>query len=285
MSKWKQVGGDRDWSGVGCTLARDNRSARSVDLRRITPWLEMDSSAIAEGYGLWDVSEGAVDYEDMSVERESVQSAIRSAGVSVLDYKKMTPSHKAALIAEHGGVFEESRSVNDLAKVLPKPVDQIEFWAGKTSAEEIKTANQQMRREATEKLYTRHRGEVPKLDALEFATGGEPVSVDLDDEETQALRYADACASGKYQWQKPKASDQKVVAETAASLRQILTILAAAPKAENLAPEALAQLHRCYDRDFELDWDDKDEQVRSMIDDDAEAARELAENILGDLGF
>jgi hypothetical protein len=297
MSKWTQVGGDRDWSGVGCTLARDDRSSRSVDLVRITPWLEMDPSALTSGYGLWDVSEGAVDYEDMSI-HENVRKAIKSAGMSESEYEEMSPSHKAALIAEYGGVFEESRSVSDLAKALPKPLDQVEFWAGKTSAEEVKTANQEMRREATQSVYgRRHRGGVPDLDALEFATGGEPVSVDLEDEESQALRYAEACASGRYQWQKPRESDQKVVARNPASLHQVLTTLAEAPEAKKLPSAArslgplsaaispIAELHRCYARDFELDWDDEREQVESMIDDDAEAAHELAKRILEDLGF
>jgi hypothetical protein len=283
MAKWKQVEGDRDFAGVGCTLARDQRRAGQVELVRITPWLEMDSSALRDGYGFWDVSSKTVDYSDLAITNRNVMDAMKSAGLDVMTYKRLSPAHKAAMLAEHEG-YEESTSTSDFGKALPAPIGEVEFYAGK-SREDVADINRAMRREVVQKLYGGRPSKVPPEAALELALGGEPLSVDLDDDQTQATRYSLAAATCTWRWPEPKADDNKLVAADASSLRLLLAALLAAPASKDLEAESLAPLQLTYMRDFELDWEDKGEQVRSMIDDDSRNARELARDILGDLGF
>jgi hypothetical protein len=293
MSKWIQVAGDVNWSGTGCTLARDNRSARQVDLVRITPWLELDSSALQEGYGLWDVSTDTVDYEDMSVENAEVRGAIKSADMTVLDYKKGRAVDRANLICEYRGFQDDSRSVSKIADALPKPLEQIELWrGGKISASDLPGIDQEMRREATYKLYggrsSRH---LPKYEALafalgeDFAAGTDPLVVELDDDETQALRLANAVAGQTGFWEPPSEKDKKITVQNVPELVELLGRLTRTPdhRLENLPETAAKELRRCYLRDF--DFDDLVEDVDEQIDQDAENARGLARKILEDLGF
>jgi hypothetical protein len=282
MTKWKQVSGDQDFSGTGCTLARDNRSSRSVDLVRITPWLELDSDALRNGYGLWDVSTKTVDYEDMSVERDETRSALKTAGLDPLEYKKASPADKADVIAEHSG-YEDSRSTSDFADALPTPIDQIEFWA--KGSHNIAEINRQMRYEATQKLYGGSARKIPKDDALEFATNGEPFELDLDDQQTQGARYALAVASKTGSWKPPMSDDHKLATKDVTELKGLLAALLTAPKSKDLDNDLLAKLTKSYTRDFELDEVGRSDRVNDMIDEDAEASHELARTILGELGF
>ena len=170
MTKWKQVSGDVDFSGTGCVLARDNPSSRDVDLVRITPWLEMDSSALAQGYGFWDVCRTTIDYDDMQVENDDVQSAMECTGVDAEEYQKLDPAHKAAVIAEYAG-YGDSTSTSDFAEALPAPIGQIQFWAGSEN-HDIESINDEMRREVTSKLYGgkfSSRGRLPTDEALDLA--------------------------------------------------------------------------------------------------------------------
>jgi hypothetical protein len=284
MSKWKQVDGDRDFAGTGCTLARANKAARTVELVRITPWLELDSSAMREGYGLWDVSSGYVDYSEMGVDSKTVRSALKTIGMDEDDYRRLGPEHKAAIIMEYSG-YSESQSVSDFGEALPAPVGQIEFYRGSGQTADIPAINRSMRREATQKLYGGHPNRVPSEKALTFATGGEPVERELDDEEVQALCYASAVASQSHTWDKPKPVDKQLSIKSMTELQFVLKMLLAAPPSRDLPSEAIGQLAATYARDVELDWEDKDEQVRSMIDEDSENARRLARDILEELGF
>lgn len=283
MAKWKQVDGDVDFSGTGCTLARDNRGAGQVDLVRITPWLEMDSSALGEGYGFWDVSSKTVDYGDLAITNRGVMGAMKSAGMDVMTYKRLSPAHKAAMLAEHEG-YEDSTSTNDFAEALPCPIGEVEFYRDKSS-EKTADINHEMRREVVQKLYGGRPGKVPKDEALELALGGEPLSVDLDDNDTQAARYALAAASGNGTWPPPMPSDHKLSITDAFALKQLVSALLAAPKSKDLDTETHAKLVRTYVRDFELVEVGRQGRVNDMIDEDAESARQLGRTILEDLGF
>ena len=287
MSKWKQVGGDRDFSGTGCTLAKVDKRSRQVELVRITPWLEMDSAALKDGYGFWDVSTKTVDYEDLGVDREDVRSAMHSRGLDEDEYKKLGPEYKAVLLADHEG-YEDSTSTNDFAEALPCPFEEVEFYAGQVPASKIaeinKIINKSMRREVVTKLYGGHSSRrVPDLAALELALGDEPLDLQLDDDEAQALRYALAVARGAPDFSRVKL-ENAVKVDGAQALTDLLAALAAAPDSKGAA--ALLPLLRLgYEAHYELDWGDNDLQVASMVDDDAEAAHRLAGDILGNLGF
>lgn len=284
MAKWKQVDGDMDFAGTGCTLARANKAARTVELVRITPWLELDSSAMREGYGLWDVSSTYVDYSEMGVDKRTVRDALKTIDMDEDDYRRLSPENKAAIIAEYSG-YSESESVSDFGKALPAPIGQIEFYRGSGQTADIPAINRSMRREATYKLYGGHPNRVPSEKALTFATGGEPVEMPLDDEQAQAVRYAMAAASKKWSWPDPKPSDSSLAAPDVPTLRELLTVLFNAPGSKDLADDLVEKLSASYGRDVELDWEDKAEQVRSMIDDDAENARRLGRDVLEELGF
>lgn len=284
MSKWKQVGGDHDFSGNGCTLAKVNKGARQVELVRITPWLELDSSALKEGYGFWDVSTKTLDYEDMGVNREDVRSAIKTSGLDADEYKKLGPEDKAVVIADHKG-YEDSTSTNDFAEALPCPIEDVEFYAGKHAASQVPEINASMRREVVNKLYGgRYGKKVPGLDALELALGDSPLELSLNEDEAQALRYALALDTEKFDFSKVRLQD-KITVNDAEALHHLLSVLSALPRSDGLRPEVLEQLRRGYEAHYDLNWEDKDEQVKSMIDDDVDNARELSRTILGDLGF
>jgi len=283
MSKWKQVDGDRDFSGSGCTLAKVDKRSRQVELVRITPWLEMDSSALQNGYGFWDVSSKTVDYEDLGVDREDVQSAMRTSGLDEDEYKKLGPEYKAVVLANHEG-YEDSTSTNDFAEALPCPIEEVKFYAGKVPASEVPEINKSMRREVVSKLYGGHSArKVPELEALELALGDEPLDLQLDDDEAEALRYALAVARGVPDFSKVKL-ENAVKVDGAQTLADLLAALIKAPDSKG-AVAYLPLLRRGYEAHYELDQEDKDEQVRSMVDDDAQAARDLARDILGNLGF
>ena len=286
MTNWKQVSGDVDFSGTGCVLARDNPSSRDVDLVRITPWLEMDSSALTQGYGFWDVCRTTIDYDDMQVENDDVQSAMEYTDVDAKEYQALDPAHKAAVIAEYSG-YGESTSTSDFAKALPAPIDQIQFWAGSEN-HDIESINDEMRREVTSKLYGgkfSSLGRLPTDEALDLAFGSGPRTFELNDDEAQAVRYALAAASAKYDWPAPHADDCTLTIPNHQKLKSLLEILHDAPDSADLPAAALARLQAAYERTYNLDWDDKHEQTAYLIDGDAKEARRLIDNLLENLGF
>ena len=286
MTKWKQVSGDVDFSGTGCVLARDNPSSRDVDLVKIIPWLEMDSSALTQGYGFWDVSRTTIDYDDMNAENDDVRSAIKYVGVDAEEYQKLNPADKAAVIAEYSG-YGESTSTSNFAKTLPAPIGQIEFWAGSEN-HDVEGINDDMRREVTSKLYGgkfRSSGRLPTDEALELAFGSDPHVFELSDDEAQAVRYALAVASNKYTWPAPHADDRTLTIPNHQRLKSLLEILRDAPNSVDLPAGIFTRLQAAYESTYDLDWDDKREQVAHLIDQDAKEARLLIDNLLGNLGF
>ena len=287
MSKWKQVSGDTDFSGVGCVLAKTDKKRGSVELVRITPWLEMDSAALKEGYGFWDVSTTTVDYSDMGVDKPDVKSAMSYVGMDTAEYKKLEPAYKAEIIASASG-YGDSRSTNDFADALPAPIGEIEFYSGSASKKDIADINDSMRREVVSKLYGGdYRGEkIPDDDILELAFGDEKRTFDINEDQAQAIRYAHAIADGSYSWTFPKAKlDTNLTLKNSATLKELLEILADTPDSSDLPPHKITHLQSIYEQTFDLDWEDKREQVANMIDEDAKEAHNLIGELLSQLGF
>jgi hypothetical protein len=287
MSKWKQVSGDMDFAGVGCVLARTDKKHGSVELVQITPWLEMDSDALKAGYGFWDVSTTTIDYSDMGVDKPDVKSAMSYVGMDAAEYKKLEPAYKAEIIASASG-YGNSRSTNDFADALPAPIEEIEFYSGSASKKDIKDINDHMRFEVISKLYGGdYRGEkIPDDDILEMAFGDEKRTFGITEDEAQAIRYAHAIADGTYNWTFPKAKlDTSLTLKDSAALKELLDILANTPDSSDLPPHKITHLQSIYEQTFDLDWEDKREQVANMIDEDAKAAHNLIGELLSQLGF
>lgn len=286
MGKWKQVSGDMSFDSVGCVLAKDNKKARSVDLVKIDPWLELDSSALRDGYGFWCVDTTTIDYEDMGVDRADVKSALSYVGMSPAEYKKLAPSYKAEIIASASG-YGDSTSTSNYADALPAPIGEIEFWSGPGSKYDINTINDEMRFAVVSKLYGNEFDEdtLPDSDILELAFGDRPRTFKLNDDEAQAIRYAVAVFHGKNTWPMPSSDDNKLTIKDSETMLKLLEMLKAAPDSADLPAETITQLQTAYGRDFALDWEDKREQTAYFIDEDAKEAKRLIGDMLGDLGF
>jgi hypothetical protein len=284
MGKWKQVSGDMSFDSVGCTIAKVSPKYRQVELVKITPWLELDSSALKEGYGFWDVEETTIDYDDLSVKRDDVLSAIQSAGMSIEEYKKLDPAGKAVVITDHSGFDSDSRSTNDFADALPVGINEIEWWH--KGDYDIESINSEMRYAVTNKVYGGDfRDEVPDDEALELAMGDEEATAELTDDEAQALRYALAVSSGKYTWPKSSNPDKNIKIPNIEAMKKLLDALFNAPESASLEADKLAKLFGAYNESFDLDWEDKREQANYMIDEDAKAAHELGNSIIQRLGL
>lgn len=286
MSNWKQVSGDMDFSGVGCVLAMTDKKRGSVELVRITPWLEMDSSALKEGYDFWDVSTTTVDYSDMGVDKPDVKSALSYVDMNPAEYKKLDPAYKAEIIASASG-YGDSRSTSDYADALPAPIDQITFWSGSASKKDIKSINDEMRFAVVSMLYggDYRDDRIPDADILKLAFGEEPKTIELNEDETQAVRYALAVAFNNYSWPSPKDSDSKLFLKNNEALLELLEYLQDTPDSADMAAEHITKLQESYDRDFNLDWPDPREQTAYLIDEDATAAHALIGELLSKLGF
>jgi hypothetical protein len=287
MAKWKQVDGDRDFSGVGCVLANDEGSY--IELVRITPWLEMDSSALKEGYSLWDISTATFDLDNLDPKKKTVQDAMKTVGLSREDYDELEPSYRAAVLASHEG-YEDSTSTNDFAKALPAPIDQIEFYAGQAKPDDIAEINSSMRREATQKLYGGSRKKVPTLEALEFALGeDETLTIPLDENEAQAVRFTTALETetntGEFS-NTELLNELTIVPPEATNLQLLIKALNKTSnlKPSDLRPEVLGRIARSYAAHYDVNPDDL-EAIDDFIKEDADAAKELSERILSDLGF
>lgn len=287
MSKWKQVDGDHDFSGVGCTLANDQGSY--VELVHITPWLEMDSSALKKGYGLWDVSTQTFDLADLAPENKTVQDAMETAGLSRKKYDELEPSYKAAVLASHEG-YGGSTSTSDFAEALPVPIDQIEFYTGQAKPDDVAEINSSMRREAVQKLYGGSRKKIPSLEALEFALDeDESLTISLDEVESQSFRLTTALATetntGEFS-SSELLSELTIDPPQAANLQLLLNALkkTASLKPSDLRPEVLGRVARSYAVHYDVNPDDL-EAIDDFIEEDSEAAKELFERILSDLGF
>jgi hypothetical protein len=287
MSKWKQVSGDVNFSDFGCVLAKTDKTLGSVELVQITPWLEMDSAALKEGCGFWEVSTTSIDYSEMGVDKPDVKSALSYVDMDAKVYKKLDPAHKAEIIARISA-YGDSRSTNDFKDALPASIDEIEFYGGSSSKKNIKDINDSMRLEVVSTLYGgNYRGEkIPNDDILEMAFGDEKRTFDINEDQAQAIRYALAVHNGTYSWISPKAKlDTQLEIKNAAELKKLLETLANTPDSAAMPTHRITQLQSAYEQSFDLDWQDKREQAAYMIDEDAKAAHALIPDLLGQLGF
>jgi hypothetical protein len=284
MSQWKQVSGDMSFDSHGLVLAKDEGSY--VDLVKIDPWLELDSSSLSEGYGFWCVDSTTIDKDDMGLNGRDVKEAIRSVGMDPEEYEKLEPIYKAEIIASYSG-YDDSRSTSDYADALPAPIEEIEFWSGPGSKFDVASINDEMRMAVVYKLYGGDFDEddLPDDEALELAWGDGPRTFDLDDDQAQALRYAYAVTSGSYDWQPPRDDDRKLVIADAMAFKRLLETLQAAPDSADQPATAITKLQAAYQGSFDLDWEDKREQTAYLIDEDAKEAKNLIKELLSRLGF
>lgn len=283
MGKWKQISGDVNWDKYGCLLARVNTNGRDVDLVRIEPWLEHDSSALRT-HGLWLVDHGTVDYSDMGVDSRDVQGAIQTAGVDAAEYKKLPVEGKAQVIVEYRGLGGESRSVNDLMEALPDKPENITFWHGKETADSIRNANTEMRREALDsgKLF-KTSGRFPKLpedEALEFILADDEWEFNLDDNAVAGLGYAQLFGAPSVDLDKKSG---KLTIRSPREFAKIVRSLSEAPLAKEVGPSKHHLIEKY------LGWTDtnkSDDMSRDEAADElAESAHEAAENLLSEIGF
>lgn len=267
MGKWKQVSGDMTWERHGAVLAMVEPGARQVQLVRIEPWIEHDREA-AVTHGLYLVDEKTVDYDDLSVESRQTKGAIDSVGMDVAEYKKLSPAHKAEALASYEG-YEDSRSVNSLADALPAPVEEIEFWGGKETADKLAAYDEELRREVLDANFdTRlNFGDIPEMEALEFALGGEGLEMDLKGQDALAFEYAMLVAG---------TSGDTGSAETVA---ETLQALAAAPRPgdlEEVPQDAAESVKRWADR-----YGDPDDDEEGI----AASAASVASSMVSVIGF
>lgn len=96
---WQQIGGDMNPSQYGGTIA--TADGRSIELIKIQPVREYvgDKEAKDVGFPFW-TRTAYFDLDDLSLERDEVQSALESAGPSEEDLEKFTPEQRALAIAE-----------------------------------------------------------------------------------------------------------------------------------------------------------------------------------------
>lgn len=286
MGKWKQVSGDMNWDGTGCVLAKDNKRTRQVELVKIEPWLELDSSALSDGYEFWCVDTTTLDYEDLGVDRKGVLGAIKSAGMEVDDYKRGDPASKADLVASHQG-YEDSRSTSDLLDALPDKPENIEFWGGKETRETVLAHNDEMRREVVQKLAGyRRRGEVPSYDLLKLAMGDKPLTLKLDSDEIQALVYTGLTTSLHDVVQLDfNAPTGKLKIPDAENAEILLKCLGRTAKGSGLSIDEQDTLMAFFAIPPTGERVDRLDALRSEAQNAHDAAEELAETILDKLGF
>jgi hypothetical protein len=248
-------------------LGKLDPKAGQVELVRITPWLEHDHEA-AVSHGLYLVDSTTVDVDDLGLEQRNVREALRSAGIDAAEFEALEPEHKAELLASYQG-YEDSRSVDDLAEALPAPVKEIAFWGGPESEANLAEYDRDLRRESLEANFKTRMsfGVMPADEAITFALGDRPFTMDLKGEDELAFEYATTVAgvSGEV--------------DTAESFIETVKALADAPVPSELdaaEPSVTKVLAR---------WEDR---YGDPSDDDsgiASAAQSLASAMLDTLGF
>lgn len=289
MPKWKQISGDVNWADYGVVFAKDDKENKSVELVMIEPWIEHDSSAI-KTHGLYLVEERTVDYSDMGVDDDAVKGAIESTGMDEREYKKLSPAHKAEVIASYNGYASysgEGRSTNDLLGALPDKPENIEFWHGKETEESVKNSNREMRKAGLEKVFDTRLdfGEMPEKKALEFAWGDdEKIVFEIDDNEKTGLGYAKLFAHSLPDRGFNPRNDQWVV-EGADEFATIVEKLAKAPKGEGMGHGDLFKVKHYLGHPDLGEGEEEEERLREMATEMAESSHELAINLMGQLGF
>jgi hypothetical protein len=212
MGGWKQIGGDMSWERHGVVLGKLDQKSRQVDLVRITPWLEHDHEA-AVSHGLYLVDATVFDLDDLGGDQPHVRDAMRSVGMEPAEFEALEPEHKAEILASYQG-YEDSRSVDALAKALPAPVKEISFWGGPESQSNLADYDRELRREALEANFktTMTFGVMPPDEAIAFALGDGPFAMDLKGEDELAFEYATAVAEIPGDVDSPEAFIQTVKA-------------------------------------------------------------------------
>ena len=264
MSKWRQIGGDMTWERYGAVLARSNPEARQVDLVRIVPWMEHDREA-AVTHGLYLVDETTVDTDDLSPDRRNVKEAMRSAGIDVDEWRTLAPEYQAEMVANHDG-YEQSRSVDRLADALPDRPEDIQFHGQKETGELLEAYDDDMRREALEANFKTRLsfGQVPPLDAVTFALGGEAYEMELQGQDALAFEYAMAAAGASGDVSSPE------------SFVETVRALADAPSPEDFVDAPAHVLS---------DWEERYGDPSDDEDGIAVVARRIASDMLGTIGF
>jgi hypothetical protein len=267
MGGWKQIGGDMSWERHGVVLGKLDPKARQVELVRITPWLEHDHEA-AVSHGLYLVDSTTLDIDDLGIDQPNVREAMRSSGIDAAEFDALEPEYKAELLASYQG-YEDSRSVNALAKALPAPVKDVAFWGGQESESNLAEYDRELRRESLEANFETRMtfGVMPADEAITFALGDGPFTMDLKGEDELAFEYATAAAgvSGDV--------------DTAESFIETVKALAEAPLPSELdgaGPSVTKVISR---------WENR---YGDPSDDDsgiANAAQSLASAMLDTLGF
>lgn len=218
MGGWKQISGDMSWERHGVVLGKLDPKARQVELVRITPWLEHDHEA-AVSHGLYLVDSTTLDLDDLSSELPDVQDAMRSVGMDGADFEGLEPEYKAEIVASYRG-YEDSRSVDTLAKALPAPVKEIAFWGGPETEANLVEYDRELRRESLEANFKTRMtfGVMPADEAIAFAIGDQPFTMDLKGEDELAFEYAMAAAGASGEVDTPESFAQTVRALAEAPL-------------------------------------------------------------------
>ena len=267
MGGWKQIGGDMSWDRHGVVLGKLDSKSRQVELVRITPWLEHDHEA-AVSHGLYLVDSTVVDLDDLGGDQTNVRDALRSAGMDPAEFEALEPEHKAEILASYQG-YEDSRSVDALAKALPAPVKEISFWGGAESESNLAEYDRELRREALEANFKTRMtfGVMPADEAIAFALGDGPFAMDLKGEDELAFEYATAVAEIPGDVDSPEAFTQTVKA------------LAGAPP-----PSELKTSNRRITQVLGR-WEDRYGDASDEESGIANAAESLASAMLDTLGF
>jgi len=281
-TEWRQISGDKDWAKYGCTLARAPVGGLYVELVKITPWVELDSSAI-EDYGLYNVQSedlAVSDLEDVGGSR--VKSAIRSAGMSAEEYGELSVMGKAETFAETHG-FQHDSSTSSLLDALPMRPDHIHFWAGPETKESVLKAELEMRRECVEhvaKTTGLRNMQMPTRKDLDFVTGGHPFEVALRENDAAGLGYAALFHQPLKKWERQAEAGDVLSFSNVDELLSLIGGLVIAPRGDKLNGSELAKVRK-YLGSKETD----DEEVREAATELAESSDGLLEEVLACLGF
>ena len=97
--EWTQIGGDMNPGAYGGLIAKGD--GQSLELVQIQPTREYvgDGEACEVGFPFWS-KEAWFDSDDLSLEREEVQSAMQSCGLDAEALGDMAPTQRALAIAE-----------------------------------------------------------------------------------------------------------------------------------------------------------------------------------------
>jgi hypothetical protein len=268
-TKWRQIGGDMTWESHGVVLAKNEAEYEQVHLVRILPWMEHDMEA-AVSHGLYLVDEKTVDYGDLAIDQKHVRDALRSVGMDPAEWANLAPEHQAEVLASHDG-YDESRSVDRLADALPDAPEDIEFWGQKETAETLESYDDQMRREALDANFeTRFTfGEMPPMDAIEFALGGEEFELELQGQDALAFAYGTAVAG--------ISGDTATAEEFAATVQALAETPAPAELPDDVAESSVERVLT----DWEERYGDPSEEDHGI----ASVAQRIASDMLAAIGF